>query len=419
MGADILTFATEAAIETPPPVESPDTELETTESTAESAEQRTEPIEEGQEELKAGETPTPQKIRDALKALKDASPENAKIANVLKDAYGRAEAIKQVFPGGIQEARQFKSTVDSFGGVEAITNMQHLASSVEATDAQLAAGDPAVLDDLVKDFGEGLVKLAPHYLDRIQRQNPEAFTATIQPHAINYLMQNRFGDVVDYMDRALAAGDVKGATESLKSVKEWLAQQTDVAQKAKQPQAQNNEETQKLRQQLQERDEKEFRQNVSNESLSHRNKELGSRLKGYLNASMSQGQKEDVARAVITEWQRQLSSDKAFQSQIKALREAKNRDPKRISSLINSKTSMIADAVIRATVQKYNLKPGARGKATPAAKPSAQTGNVSRGTPIKIAAMPSPDSVDWDKTTEEMIVQGQRILKDGRFVAHR
>jgi site-specific DNA-methyltransferase (adenine-specific) len=85
--------------------DSTETPAETNESDESDGEKPTE-----KDEKVDGRT-NPAKIRSALKAFREASPENAQAAKALNDSYGRWEAAKQVFPGGVSEMKTVKAHI--------------------------------------------------------------------------------------------------------------------------------------------------------------------------------------------------------------------------------------------------------------------------------------------------------------------
>src|ERR1035437_7917837 len=59
-----------------------------------------------------GTEKTPQDIRKALKALRDSDPAHAGAVKQLHGAFERYEAVKAIFPGGVNEIKQAKEFMD-------------------------------------------------------------------------------------------------------------------------------------------------------------------------------------------------------------------------------------------------------------------------------------------------------------------
>src|ERR1700693_1133615 len=134
MSDSVIDFAalSSAAVTTTETVESPLTATtETVETTdTETAAETTETKEAGKEKTQQynsdgtpkedaaaaakdeelpGTEKTPQEIRQALKALRDSDPKHAAAVKQLHGAFERYEAIKAIFPGGVNEIKQAKA----------------------------------------------------------------------------------------------------------------------------------------------------------------------------------------------------------------------------------------------------------------------------------------------------------------------
>ena len=134
----------------------------------------------------------PQNIRNSIKAASEAIPEQAEAFKQLGNAYFREQAYKQHFPTP-QEAASAKQLIEGIGGVEGAATLTQRIQGYDAQDEALRSGSPEVLDAFFKDFADGAVALAPHYLDKLQQTNPQAFTAAIAPHAIALLESSGVG----------------------------------------------------------------------------------------------------------------------------------------------------------------------------------------------------------------------------------
>lgn len=171
--------------------------------------------EEGRTETEAAESDSPyttkfsREMRAALKQWEAANPEMAKFSKQARDNHARLFALNQLEPRGIDGVREKYSLLDSLAlgdvkGVEAITAMQEQLAGVEEVDSLLAAGDPKAFDALGEDFNAGLAKLAPAYLERVQRTDPAAYEAAILPHFVSYLasseMVKDFNALVDVLE---------------------------------------------------------------------------------------------------------------------------------------------------------------------------------------------------------------------------
>lgn len=139
----------------------------------------------------------PMDIRTAAKSIAEALadptndlaakfPGQEKAVKAITDGYFRADAYANVFPK-VEDAQAAKTLFDGVGGVEGVSKLMERGQQYDAQDEGLRSGDPAVLDQAFKDFPEGMATLAPHYLDRLAKSNPEAFENTMAPHAMGLL----------------------------------------------------------------------------------------------------------------------------------------------------------------------------------------------------------------------------------------
>ena len=128
----------------------------------------------------------PRNYRNAAKLAAEALPEHAATIKEMADKAYTLAAHQQAFKTP-QEATSAKELFDAVGGIDGVTQLQQRKQSYDAQDEGLKSGNPEVLDAAFKDFPEGMATLAPHYLDKLAKSNPEAFEATIAPHAMGML----------------------------------------------------------------------------------------------------------------------------------------------------------------------------------------------------------------------------------------
>ena len=138
---------------------------------------------------------TSKEFSNALKAWKDANPDNLKWARMAKDDHARLYQLHQVEPEGLEGVRAKYALLDSIThgdtkGMDAVTAMQDALQSYGDVDSLIAAGDPKALDELGDDFNEGIAKLVPSILDRVAASNPEAYAAAVLPHFVEALKQS-------------------------------------------------------------------------------------------------------------------------------------------------------------------------------------------------------------------------------------
>lgn len=410
---------------TPPPVtEAPVVETTDTTVPADGAVQATETPQGGDQQVaQPGQPPAKGQIHAALKAFRDGNPEHAAAARALNDAYGRFEGYKSVFPS-VEEARAVKAQLETFGGFEGISQMQSTLASVDETDALLEAGDPQVLDRIIEDAPEGFKKLAPHYLQRLQKSDPEMFGRTLQPYFVRSLADANFPGTLEYL--ASLVKDKPEALNVVRNMHQWFEGQKSDAERQNQDAL--NPERQKLSEES-ERVGKESRrvlqEGISMHVTPHIQQELGSRLKQYSESlnKFPEAVRMNIAQAAVNELGAALEADKAYQTQIDAMMGARKPDREKIVQLNKSKVTALADRVIEAVAKRYNLTPGQ-------AKPAPKQADKDKGTPkqntqiLKISAKPSDADIDWEyPDAQKAFLLGRARMKTGphagRFVQWR
>ena len=355
--------------------------------------------------------PTTQQIRASLKAFRDANPEHAQAAKLLNDGYSRFEAYKQVFPT-VDDARSVKATLDTVGGLEGLANMQQILSTVDETDALLDAGDPQVLDRILEDSPDGFKKLAPAYLTKLQKADPEVFNRVLQPHFVHSLADANFPQVVDALASMLA--DKPEALKIVQSMKQWFDGQKAQADRTSADTLNPEREAfNKERETFAKERQSEFQKAVGGELDGHIRQELGTRLKPYSGAlnALPVAVRQDVARAAINILARAVDADKTFQTQNSAMLGARKPDRAKIVALNKAKVSALADQVIAQVVKNYSLTAGAV-KAKPGAKAGTQDAPKSNAI-LKLSKPPSDADIDWEyPDAQKAFIMHRAALKE-------
>jgi hypothetical protein len=379
----------------------------------------------GEEDGQGGEAgastkvPTTAQIRASLKAFRDASPEHAQAAKLLNDGYSRYEAYKAVFPT-VDDARTFKTQLDTLGGLEGIANMQSTLANVEETDALLEAGDPKVLDAIFEDSPEGAKKLAGPFLSKLAKLDPETYQKTVQPHFVRSLIDANFPNVLNFLSSKL--GDNAEAKGIVDNMKAWFAGQQSQAEKfSSDALSPERDQFQKERETFQSEKRKDFESAVGTVVSSHINSELGSKLRPYAAAlnALPVAVRQDVARACISELASSLKADKAYQTQVNAMLNARKPDRDKIIAYNKAKVTSLADTIIAKVTANYSLKPGEAAKSAAARtgkKPGAQDAPKTATNIIKLKAAPKDSDIAWDhpNMSTEAYIRGRAVVRDGK-----
>lgn len=423
----ILSTATAAdsSVSAPDPAasdspETPDTST-TVEADAVDSPESAEETPEGEGAAKP-QLPTTKQVTDALKAFREANPEMSAAAKLLNDQYFRATEYQKLF-SNIEDARSFKAQLDTIGGLEGLAEMQATLTSIEETDALLESGDPKIIDQIVEDSPDGFKKLAPHYLNRLEKLDPEAYGNTLKPHLVKALIDSNLAGVLGYaLNKAGDNAEVKGA---IQSILDWLSGQKNQAEKLNADLL--NPEKNKIATEwdkLNQERRADLNTKISQGVDGHIRTELGSRLRPYsaaLNA-LPPAQRGDVARAVMQELAKAIKADKAYQTSIQAMMNSRKPDAAKIIATNKAKVTALADAVVSKVVKDYGLKPGTQAPKKPAAATRKAGEKATPTGPVKIvklAAAPKDSDIDWnhEHMSDGAFIRHRAVLKDGRYVS--
>lgn len=388
---------------------------------------------EGEQPAEEEETPAdgrkaPDDVRKALKALRDSSPENAKAAQVLRDAYGREQAYKAVWPTvkDAQAAQTTIATIESFGGLEGV---QQTIAEIEEIDAQLAAGDPRALDKIMEVSGEGFAKIAPAMLDKLQASNPDAYAAAIRPHLVAAVGQSGLSDAFGAVMQALDIARTPGATPEFKAKFEGQAQEglTKIHQylqslktapaDTKQP-VQQNEAFTKREQALTEREEASFKEEVGRAANPTINESLRKAVAPYLKElKLAPQQRADFVQGVYDEVAKLVKADKVYQTTKSNLFKSKTRTSTDIAKHMSVKFDQVVGQAAKAVRdRRYGTASARTTKPGDPPKPGAAVGAGSVEKPILVKELPNRNDVDWTKTDDDMTIRGIRVLKSGKVI---
>jgi hypothetical protein len=375
-----------------------------------------------------GDEKTPQEVRKALKAFKDASPENASMVKQLHGAFERYSAFSKVFPK-VADAERAKEFIDLIGGHEGYEKLTGTVQAAEASDGKLY--DPEKNAELINDVVEDLkaqgkignLKTLTKSMLEASKTNlsKEEFYSVYAPHFLDGLREAKFGPVVGALSKALSdpdpakaiaaareiAADMKGFYDELEN-EHKQAKAEEVSPERKKL---NDERAAFLKQQedFKTNQTKEFQTNVAKVCEKTNNTLLGADLGHYLKKPFFVGfTRENLAplgNMIKSDLYATLKADNAYQAQMKAMWGAKTPDRAKIEEYHKARVASISADVVRNAVQRmypgYNKGGAAAGRVAAAADKKAAVAKVEQkavasGQPIYVAQKPSRDSLDMD-----------------------
>jgi hypothetical protein len=239
-----------------------------------------------------------------------------------------------------------------------------------------------------------------------------------------------------------AQAGMPGVIEGLNSLLQWA---DGIAQLAsQQPERKPDREREKLKQREQEFDQKQFtafKQDVGRDVKSHLEqgilREVGKLLRARgVNLQQLRIRDKERFESMVAEADRRLTAalngDRGFQQQKDRL--VATRDKARVLRFYQQKIDyLLADARGPRVAKKVadvffrGVKPAARpnqnggqGNGQQRREQSAGGGNGGGGNRIeRVSAAPQPGEIDYRKTNDDMILEGQAWLKNGKHVAWR
>lgn len=436
---DFAALDSEAAAVEAPVVETSDSAVDTTTETPEveteveagAEEQTPEQKAESDKTAKAAADKlidtkaTPDNVRKALKAMRDADPKNAAVVKELHGAFERFNAYKTEFPT-VAAAKEAKEFIAAIGGPEGYEKLNGNLEAVKATDELLYNADPQLWKNVVEDLKasghpEAMGKLAPSFLSELKNHDKEAFYATIQPHFVAGLEEVGFPRFLANLNAALEAKDETGASApNIAALKAWVAQSTkwynDQAEEEKN-RTKEPEETPERKKFLAEKAEFEksksadaeekvraFENSVATDAEQYNNRVLGKHLGPFLKMAyfkdFPRETKIDIGNGIKDRLYATLRTDKGYQTQMASFWKlgASPANKAKIAEFHNAKLDAIAQDIVTKTIQ--NRYPGYAKGGSAAGRVAAATEkkdaatkagiqSVTTGKPVYVATRPT------------------------------
>jgi hypothetical protein len=391
-----------------------------TQETSQSTEQA-----EGQQPEQQGESEKldgrrgPQNIRNSIKAAAEALPDHAQAFKELGNAYFREQAYKQVFPT-VQEATSAKQLIESVGGLDGLAQLQERDQLYTTQDEMLKNGDPAVLDDFFEDFPEGASALAPHYLDRLAKNNPEAFSAAVVPYVVGMLENAGIGN---YLASILQEQDPARAKGMVEQLARWYQQQVQGAAQLKTaaPKFPAQDRLKQEQTKIEQERENLFMEGVRTKVNASVQPELDRTIEQYtkqykLNDTQKKYFQDIVQRRVVEE----LNNDATYKKQVDLRKASKSRTHDTVASYISGEFNRrLKDAAFTVAKELYGAPKAAVSQNTGVVKAGTPKSTPSGG-PIYVSQRPPDAQLDLSRPGAELLlIKGQAYTKDGRFITWR
>jgi hypothetical protein len=390
--------------------------LETIDQPTEELELGNEPSGEETEPIEGEQTPaTPEEKIDgrrfnpewskALKELRELYPDRADMLTKLRDTYGRYGALTELAPKGLEDVRQWKTTLDAVGGPEAAAELMQRAATMDQVDERIANADYTVISELPENLQKGFYQMLPDALTDLQTRDPQAFEAAVAPHFQAALAGTGMGDHLKKM--YAAAGDNEPLKELIKQQYDWFQQQTQGAGKMPGGTKSADPQVARLQAELETRrqaDDASFVGGITNATNEYVGKAFDKEAAVYLKQlNLTDVQKSDLMESFNAKLVDKLGNDAAFNAQLKAYKSLKNRNPDTINTYIRSKVDESSKSIIDGLVTaRYG---GMKRKATPITEGTKTTDNGA----TRVAQ--APDQSQWDMATMDAIGYADTVKK--------
>jgi hypothetical protein len=391
-----------------------------TQETSQSTEQADgqQPEQQGESEKLDGRR-GPQNIRNSIKAAAEALPDHAQAFKELGNAYFREQAYKQVFPT-VQEATSAKQLIESVGGLDGLAQLQERDQLYTTQDEMLREGNPEVLDDFFEDFPEGAAALAPHYLDRLAKNNPEAFSAAVVPYVVGMLENAGIGN---YLASILQEQDPARAKGMVEQLARWYQQQVQGAAQLKTaaPKFPAQDRLKQEQTKIEQERENLFMEGVRTKVNASVQPELDRTIEQYtkqykLNDTQKKYFQDIVQRRVVEE----LNNDATYKKQVDLRKASKSRTHDTVASYISGEFNRrLKDAAFTVAKELYGAPKAAVSQNTGVVKAGTPKSTPSGG-PIYVSQRPPDAQLDLSRPGAELLlIKGQAYTKDGRFITWR
>jgi hypothetical protein len=384
-------------------------------------------VEEGVEELEEleGEEKTTTEtsevngktIRDTVRKLSEEHPEQAKLLKQLADEHFKTESTYKKLFATPEEATTAKELIDAVGGVDGVRGLQERVGAYDANDELLNVGDPKILDDLFKQFPDGIAKLAPSYLDKLATSNPQVFNETMAPYVLGLLSQN---GVINHVKSMLNETDASRLPSMVNQLATWLDNQIKGVNSLKTTPQGGNGKADPLeaeRAAIREERHQIFLNKAQDAGMAKIapvfNSIIAQQTKNF---KLSESQVEHYKTTLDAKVWKNLNANPNYDKQLKIRLSNKNVTPESIAEYQAQEFNRVAKELAFDTAKNIFGSP----KNVTSTKKAVATSPVTAGKTIMLAKEPSDKLIDWSKPSAEIdFINNTATLKDGRKVQWR
>lgn len=352
----------------------------------------------------------------ALKELRELYPDKADMLTKMRDNYARYQALQEVAPKGLEDVRQWKTTLDALGGSEAAAELMQRVAEVEQIDAKIEAGDFSAITELPEGMQKGVFQMLPDMLNHLAANDEKLFAAAVMPHFAAALEGTGMGEHLKKM--YAAAGDNEPLKELIKAQYDWYQQQVAGKGSLASGTKSADPQVQRLQAELEQRrqaDDNSFIQGVSDTTNKYVGDVFTKESAVYLKQlNLTDAQKQDLADSFNVKLVDKLASDTAFQKQLAAYKSLKNRNPEQVNTYIRGKIDEAAKPILDGIVTARYGGMKRKTATTTAATTTTDNGatRVAQTPPQSEWDMAKMDAAGYEATAKV----GKFFLKNGKTV---
>jgi len=160
-------------------------------------------------------------IGEARAQIAELRKTNPKLADFAQKSIFKTQGYEKLFPT-VKDAETAKAAIEELGGDEGIANLRQSSEALEHIDKSLAAGDVALVDDMLKDFPDGTAKLIVDGVGKLKTLKPEAY-AQLEDGMVHGFLEgkNVYGHVQYLLDQ-IQGGSQDKALEAAKILNDFM-----------------------------------------------------------------------------------------------------------------------------------------------------------------------------------------------------
>lgn len=344
--------------------------------------------------------------REALKAIDPALP------GLLRDALHGHEQLMREFPGGLNEAIDFRKIVHEMGGREGLEEARQTVDDFSSLDEAYTEGKPEFVDRIAQGDPEAFERMVPLAIQKFGQTSPELY---------NHVMSRVIINTCDQAGLSNALSELyKGASEEakpvIKQIFDWVEDFRTVA--AKVPEKKVDEREQQLTQKEQQFAQQQAQalvHSVDSDSIKYRDSIIAREIKPFGDwQTMDPDRRGAVCSWISQRAGKTLNADNRFLD--RRMRLVMDGDRNGLAKLEQSKLDELVPKLVPQAAKVFGVTKAAAKPGQPAAKPGQQQQATKPAPKGVLLVKEAPKVIDRSKTTPEMIFKNQAYRPDGQLV---